>query len=80
MSIRELVQLVHGLPREDYRLIVDFLDHNELGLALETLCVVIEQEGLAIDCVTFGMIRKIGEDMGLDPDYWVNITVSKTAE
>lgn len=61
-TIRSILGLL-SLSPEQFKEAGDFLDHNELGLALETLCDIHIDEDLPLSVEAYEMIRNVGERM-----------------
>lgn len=45
-----------------------FVDHGEYGLALETLCDVVEEEDRRLPPEVYDKVRKLGASMGMEPE------------
>ncbi|WP_336770990.1 MafI family immunity protein [Paenibacillus sp. MMO-58] len=58
------------IPDKDRDEILEYLDHNEWGIALEHLCATIIEEDILITESLFDLIKKIGEEMKLDTMTW----------
>jgi hypothetical protein len=50
--------------------IQELLDHNELGLALETLCSTLHESGLPVPAPAYARLEQAGAAMDLDPITW----------
>lgn len=61
---------VNDFPHKDKRDVLEFLVHNELGVAFEVICSVIEQENLSINNEQYKEIEKIGHYMEMDEELW----------
>lgn len=68
-EIRTIVDVLGGrLPESDRKLVLDHLQDNELGLAIEHVCdVVIEIDG-GLTPKQFAEIRRLVEKIQADPD------------
>ena len=53
-----------------------FVEHGEYGVALETLCGVIEEEGKRISFEAYEQIHGLGERMEMEPEVWERLRVS----
>lgn len=47
-----------------------FVNHGEYGVALETLCAIIEEENKGISSELYRHIQELGKRMELDPETW----------
>ncbi len=50
-----------------------FLEHGEYGVALETLCAIIEEEDKEIPLQLYNHIRKLGKKMDMNPEVWQSL-------
>lgn len=73
-KISELTEKL-SLTADNKKEISDYISYNEYGLAFETLCSVIEQEGIHIDCNELKVIEKLGSVMKYDDTLWNKIKV-----
>ncbi|MNT68056.1 hypothetical protein D3C72_2062520 [compost metagenome] len=64
---------IKSLPMRDKESIIELLDHNEWGVALETLCAAIYEDKLAISQETYSLIKEVGLEMEMEPYNWENI-------
>jgi len=55
---------------EDMRLEIalDYIDHNEWGLAFETLCDYLVEYNVSLSAEEYGEMIKLAKDMGLNLD------------
>ena len=61
---------VNDFPLKDKRDVLEFLEHDEWGVAFEVMCSVIEQENLSIDNERYKDIEEIGIHMEMDEELW----------
>ncbi|AEH46537.1 MafI family immunity protein [Parageobacillus thermoglucosidasius] len=72
--LKEIVRNITNLPLKDEKDILEFIEHEEWGLALETICSVIEQEDITIDKDIFSKIKEAGIYMEMDKSLWEGIS------
>lgn len=58
------------LNRSEAEEVRHFVDYGEYGIALETLCAIIEEENREISPELYKRIRELGERMGLNSEVW----------
>lgn len=58
---------------KDKKDIDEYLDHNELGLAFEVLCVSIERDRIKISQKDYEIINTLGIQMEMDNNLWINL-------
>lgn len=51
----------------------EYLEHNELGLAFEVLCVSIEKDKIKISQKDYEIINTLGIQMEMDNNLWINL-------
>jgi hypothetical protein len=67
-TIRVLLdELPESFPAADRETVSGYLDHNELGLALEHLCDSAIEVGLVISDQHYAVVSRLFERMELDP-------------
>lgn len=75
LIITHLSQLLNEckmkLPPDDISNIAEFIEHNEFGLAFETLCTQLYEYNIQISYEFFEMISLCGKSMKLEPSTWV---------
>ncbi|MFJ8087186.1 MafI family immunity protein [Lysinibacillus sp. NPDC095746] len=71
--LKEIVKNITKFPLEDEERVLEFLEHDEWGIALEVICSVIEQEGIPVDKDIFSKIEEAGIFMEMDKTLWVEI-------
>lgn len=54
-----------------------FLAVGEYGVAFETLCGIIKEEGKPVSSEIRPKIHELGERMKIDPDWWKEIAKTK---
>ena len=57
-----------------------FLVAGEYGVAFETLCGIVKEEGKSVPAELRPKIRILAEQMGIDPKWWAEITDSPQPE
>lgn len=62
-----------NLAKKDKQDIDEYLDHNELGLAFEVLCVSIERYKIKISQKNYEMINTLGIQMEMDNNLWFSL-------
>ncbi|MFJ6207363.1 MafI family immunity protein [Lysinibacillus sp. NPDC092081] len=71
--LKEILKKITNFPSEDEKNVLEFLEHDEWGIALEVICSVIEQEGIPIDKDIFSKIEEAGIFMEMDKSLWAEI-------
>ncbi|MEW5978411.1 MAG: MafI family immunity protein [Acidobacteriota bacterium] len=80
-SLRGLLEaLGTTLTDSERNEVMHFLDVGEYGVALETLCAIIEEEGKVIASETYLQIEAIGHRMAMDPATWTRIRPIQSRE
>lgn len=69
-QIKRLLRTINGISLDDINEIIEFLDHDEWGVAFEILCTVIEQENIIITIFQYQEIVDIGNKMNMDCNLW----------
>jgi hypothetical protein len=59
-----------NIPDKDSDTVLEYLEHDEWGIAIEHLCATIIEEGILISESLFDLIKNIGEEMELDSMNW----------
>ncbi|WP_047982129.1 MafI family immunity protein [Ornithinibacillus contaminans] len=72
--LKEIVKNINNLPLKDEKDILEFIEHEEWGIALETICSVIEQEDIPVDEDIFSKIEVAGLYMEMDKSLWEEIS------
>lgn len=57
--------------------VFEFLEHNEWGIALETLCANLVEEDIVTTSHVFKQIEKVGKHMEMDSFTWEGVRCSK---
>lgn len=71
--LKEIVNNITNFPPKDEKDIREFIEHEEWGIALETICSVIEQEDILIEKDIFRKIEEAGIHMEMDKTLWEEI-------
>lgn len=72
-QIKILLRTINGISLDDINEIIEFLDHDEWGVAFEILCTVIEQENIIITIYQYQEIEDIGNKMNMECNLWNEI-------
>ncbi len=63
--IRLLLKRISGISTNDLSEISEYLDHNELGLAYETLCAILEEKGIQVNKGIENTLIDMGKELGI---------------
>lgn len=69
----EILNLINNLgllPRNDINNILMFLDNNEFGVALDTLCSQLYENDIKISSIMYKNIEEIGKTMDMSDSTW----------
>lgn len=71
----KILEIINNLniATKDKKDIDEYLDHNELGLAFEVLCVSIERDRIKISQKDYEIINTLGIQMEMDNNLWINL-------
>lgn len=69
MKIKSIVEHISGLPKRDLLIVLEYLEYNEWGLALDHLCYTLDEEDIQISEPIFQQIKDVSIQMGI----WENI-------
>jgi hypothetical protein len=72
--LKEIVKYITNLSLKDEKDILEFIEHDEWGIALETICSVIEQEDIPVDQNIYSKIEEAGLYMEMDKSLWEEIS------
>jgi hypothetical protein len=72
--IASVLDGIENVPQAEKDRIEEYLEHNEWGIAFETLCSVIEMNRLDISSYLYEQIAKLGTQMGIDPILWTSFS------
>jgi len=53
-----------------------FIEAGEYGVAFETICSIIKEEGKSIPVLVANRLEDLGGRLGIEPDYWRDIVRS----
>jgi len=74
-SALELIESVNGLiPEKEVLRLSEYVEYNELGLALEHLCDVIREQGICCPNSLRDQIVSLGERMQMDAVVWTGLS------
>lgn len=62
-----------NITKKDKQDIDEYLEHNELGLAFEVLCVSIERDKIKISQKDYEIINTLGLQMEMDNNLWFSL-------
>jgi hypothetical protein len=72
-----ILDSLHGTLTESESAVVrHFVEHEEYGVALETLSGIIGEEGKRISFGAYERIHRLGERMELEPQVWERLRSS----
>ncbi len=69
-EIYNIIKNINNLPKNDYDSIVELLEHDEWGVALENLCAALHEENINISKSIYIKIITLGQMMNMSPDTW----------
>lgn len=71
----KIIEITNNLniTKKDKQDIDEYLDHNELGLAFEVLCVSIERYKIKISQEDYEIINTLGVQMEMDNNLWLSL-------
>lgn len=72
LKIQEITNNLN-IATKDKKDISEYLNHNELGLAFEVLCVSIERDKIEISQNDYEIINTLGIQMEMDNNLWINL-------
>jgi hypothetical protein len=64
MKIKDIVQQVDGLPKNDQVIVLEYLEHSEWGVALEHLCAAVFEEKIHLKESVLQQIKEVSIQMG----------------
>jgi len=71
------MELSKFLTQSDVEQILDLVNANELGIALENFCTQLYERDAVCSREHIGRICAIGEVMGIKPEYWDIISTTE---
>lgn len=73
-GVMQVLESCRGLiPNAELDGMIELVDHDEWGIALENLCTQLHEHGAALDELTLQKIERLGSQMRLSPDHWVKL-------
>ena len=71
----KIIEITNNLniAKKDKQDIDEYLEHNELGLAFEVLCVSIERYKIKISQKDYEIINTLGIQMEMDNNLWFSL-------
>lgn len=70
----EILNGIEQLPQKDKIDVEEFIEHDEWGIALETICSVILEEKILIHKQIYKRIIDVGDEMEMDSSLWKDIS------
>ncbi|HZG79401.1 MAG TPA: MafI family immunity protein [Brevibacillus sp.] len=71
--ILKIIDLISDLPESDRNSLNELLEHDEWGVALETLCGALYEEEINITKTIFEEIKAAGVEMELESSLWESL-------
>lgn len=68
-----LIEVKNKLPSNDVNIILEFIEHNEVGLAFETLCTQLYEYNVQISIEIYRELSFCGKSMKIEPDMWLSL-------
>ncbi|MFB7141977.1 MafI family immunity protein [Gottfriedia sp. NPDC056225] len=65
VKIKSIVEHIAVLPNRDRFIVLEYLEYNEWGVALEHLCTILNEEDIQISQDVFQLIKDVSLQMGL---------------
>lgn len=72
IAFKEITNVLN-MTIKDKKDVDEYLDHNELGLAFEVLCIAIEKDGIKISQKDYEILNNLGNQMDMDSKLWSNL-------
>jgi hypothetical protein len=72
-GLRELLEAMSSFSSSEIGEVEEYLKVGEYGLAFETFCEIITNEGKPVPNELRPKIRALAEQMNIDPIWWVEI-------
>lgn len=72
-----LLEIVEGIPvfpEKDKMDVKEYIEHDEWGIALETICSVVLEDRILVGKKVFKKISDVGTEMEMDSGLWNDIT------
>ena len=79
-DLRRLLESLTDFTPDEVREVEQFLRAGEYGVAFETLCGIIKEEGILISDLARPAIRALAQRMEIDPEWWAEICQVKTKD
>jgi hypothetical protein len=67
------------LPASDLEFVVDLVDHNEFGIAFESMLDSLREEGIVVSAKDLERIGALGKKMKFDDSRWRRIATNREA-
>ncbi|MGE7274883.1 MafI family immunity protein [Brevibacillus panacihumi] len=71
--ILKIIDLISDLPARDRNSLNELLEHDEWGVALESLCGALCEEKIKITRTIFEEIKATGGEMELESSLWESL-------
>jgi hypothetical protein len=65
-----IIKSLNDIPTKDKEFLFELLEHDEWGVALETLCAIVNEEGISISQDVYRKMVELGEYMQMDSATW----------
>lgn len=72
-------RLKNILTPDEVKEVRHFIDHDEYGLAFETLCGILRQEAKPVSQDVYVLLKASALEMGIEPDFLMGIQVREDA-
>lgn len=72
-DLKELLGLMIDFTDHEVSEVEHFLNVGEYGLAFETLCAIVKEEGRTVSTDNLAIIQELAERMEIDSSWWFDI-------
>lgn len=69
----EIVNGISAFPEKDKIDVQEYIEHDEWGIALETICSAVLEDRVIVDKKIFKKISDVGTEMEMDSSLWNDI-------
>lgn len=75
-AVSAIISVVRSaLSMDDVAYTSELIDVGEPGIALEYVCVQLDESDLSVSASTLARVVEVGTAMGIDPSYWTVLRV-----
>lgn len=74
IALLEILNSIKSFPEKDKMDVEEFIEHDEWGIALETICSVVLEEKILIEKQIYQKIKDVGDEMEIDSILWNGIS------